>query len=49
MAVDEIKGSSPFGTSTITDGDGSRQPSAIELESAKYQAAHVARIAAKLG
>ncbi|MDB5524780.1 MAG: wrbA [Rhizobium sp.] len=45
--VDEIKGSSPYGASTITGGDGSRQPSEIELEAARYQGAHVARIAAK--
>jgi NAD(P)H dehydrogenase (quinone) len=48
MGVDEIKGGSPYGASTITDGDGSRQPSAIELEGAKYQGAHVAKLAAKL-
>lgn len=48
MGVDEIKGGSPYGASTITDGDGSRQPSAVELEAAKYQGAHVAKIAAKL-
>ncbi|CCM75397.1 NAD(P)H:quinone oxidoreductase type IV [Rhizobium mesoamericanum] len=49
MGLDEIKGGSPYGASTITDGDGSRQPSAIELEAARYQGAHVAKIAAKLG
>ncbi|MNE78157.1 p-benzoquinone reductase [compost metagenome] len=48
MGVDEIKGGSPYGASTITDGDGSRQPSAIELEGAKYQGAHIAKLAAKL-
>jgi len=48
MGVDEIKGGSPYGASTITDGDGSRQPSAIELEGARYQGRHVAQIAAKL-
>ena len=48
MGLDEIKGGSPYGASTITDGDGSRQPSEIELEAAKYQGAHVAKIAAKL-
>jgi NAD(P)H dehydrogenase (quinone) len=46
--VDEIKGGSPYGASTITDGDGSRQPSAVELEGARYQGRHVAQIAAKL-
>ncbi|PLU56842.1 NAD(P)H:quinone oxidoreductase, type IV [Sinorhizobium medicae] len=29
-------------------GDGSRQPSAVELEAARFQGAHVAKIAAKL-
>ena len=46
--VDEVKGGSPYGASTIADGNGSRQPSAVELEGAKFQGAHVARIAAKL-
>ncbi|MBK1868223.1 NAD(P)H:quinone oxidoreductase [Taklimakanibacter albus] len=48
MGVDEIKGGSPYGASTITDGDGSRQPSAVELDGARYQGRHVAQIAAKL-
>jgi NAD(P)H dehydrogenase (quinone) len=48
MGVDEIKGGSPYGASTITDGDGSRQPSEVELEGARFQGAHVAKIAAKL-
>ena len=48
MGVDEIKGGSPYGASTITDGDGSRQPSAVEQEGAKFQGAHVAKLAAKL-
>jgi NAD(P)H dehydrogenase (quinone) len=45
--VDEIKGGSPYGASTITGGDGSRQPSETELEAARYQGAHVAKIAAR--
>lgn len=48
MGVEAVKGGSPYGASTITDGDGSRQPSEIELEAAKFQGAHVAKIAAKL-
>ncbi|MBB5751933.1 NAD(P)H:quinone oxidoreductase [Prosthecomicrobium pneumaticum] len=48
MGVEEVKGGSPYGAATITGGDGSRQPSAIELEAARYQGAHVAKIAAKL-
>ena len=46
--VEEVKGGSPYGASTITDGDGSRQPSAVELEAARFQGAHVAAIAAKV-
>lgn len=46
--MDEILGGSPYGASTITGGDGSRQPSEIELEGARYQGAHVAKITAKL-
>ena len=48
MGVDEVKGGSPYGASTITDGDGSRQPSKVELDAARFQGAHVAKIAAKL-
>ncbi len=48
MGVGEVKGGSPYGASTIADGDGSRQPSQIELEGARYQGRHVATIAAKL-
>jgi len=48
MGADEIKGGSPYGATTITDGDGSRQPSAVELEGAKFQGAHIAKLAAKL-
>ncbi len=48
MGVDEIKGGSPYGATTITDGDGSRQPSQVELDGARFQGAHVAKIAAKL-
>lgn len=48
MGLDEIKGGSPYGASTITGGDGSRMPSDIELAGARYQGRHVAQIAAKL-
>lgn len=48
MGVTEVMGNSPYGASTITDGDGSRMPSAIELDGARYQGKHVAGIAAKL-
>ena len=48
MGVSEIMGNSPYGASTITGGDGTRQPSAIELDGARFQGRHVAQIAAKL-
>ncbi|MDH6268946.1 NAD(P)H dehydrogenase (quinone) [Rhizobium sp. SG_E_25_P2] len=48
MGVDAVKGGSPYGATTITDGDGSRQPSEVELEGAKFQGAHIAKLAAKL-
>ncbi len=44
----EISGGTPYGASTIAGADGSRQPSANELEGARYQGRHVARIAAEL-
>ena len=45
---DEVKGASPYGASTVAGGDGSRQPSPIELEAARFQGAHVAEIARKI-
>ena len=48
MRMDEITGCSPYGASTITGGDGSRQPSANELAAARFQGGHVAKIAAKV-
>jgi NAD(P)H dehydrogenase (quinone) len=48
MGVGEITGCSPYGASTITGGQGERMPSGNELAGARFQGAHVARIAAKL-
>jgi NAD(P)H dehydrogenase (quinone) len=48
MGVKEVHGGSPYGATTITDGDGSRQPSQIELDAARYQGRHIAEIAIKL-
>ena len=48
MGHDVIRGGSPYGASTVTGGDGSRMPSEQDLEAAKFQGAHVAKIAAKL-
>ncbi len=48
MSMAEITGGSPYGSSTIAAGDGSRQPSENELAIARFQGRHVAQIAAKL-
>jgi len=48
MGLGEILGGSPYGASTIAGGDGSRKPSQIELDGAKFQGRHVAEITAKL-
>ena len=48
MTLDEISGGSPYGVTTIAGGDGSRQPSANELDLARFQGRHVAEITAKL-
>ena len=49
MGVGEITGCSPYGASTIAGGKGERMPSENELAGARFQGAHVAKIAQKLG
>ena len=44
----EITGGTPYGASTMAGSDGSRQPSANELEIARFQGRHVADIARRL-
>ncbi|MBI5130504.1 MAG: NAD(P)H:quinone oxidoreductase [Rhodopseudomonas palustris] len=46
--IDEMTGGAPYGATTITGGDGSRQPSATELAGARYQGKSVAETAIKL-
>ena len=48
MRLDEVTGGAPYGATTITGGDGSRQPSASELEGARFQGRQVAEVANKL-
>ncbi|MEA1013704.1 NAD(P)H:quinone oxidoreductase [Sphingosinicella sp. LY1275] len=48
MTLDEITGGAPYGATTIAGGDGSRQPSANELEGARFQGRLVAEVAKKL-
>ena len=48
MRIDEITGGSPYGATTIAGGRGERLPSENELEGARFQGEHVAKLAAKL-
>jgi NAD(P)H dehydrogenase (quinone) len=48
MTLDEIVGGSPYGATTIAGGAGQRQPSALDLEGAKYQGKLIAQTAQKL-
>jgi len=48
MSVDEIVGGAPYGATTVAGGDGSRQPTEIDLAGARHQGELVARTAAKL-
>lgn len=48
LDMSEINGGSPYGASTIADADGSRQPSQLELDIARFQGRHVADIASRL-
>ncbi|RZJ46025.1 MAG: NAD(P)H:quinone oxidoreductase [Brevundimonas sp.] len=46
--LDEVAGGTPYGASTIAGGDGSRQPSALELDGARHQGRRIAATAARL-
>ena len=46
--MSEITGGTPYGATTLAGADGSRQPSANELDIARYQGKHVAELASKL-
>src|SRR6266545_1823330 len=48
MTLDEITGGSPYGATTIAGGDGSRLPTANELQGARYQGRKIAETANKL-
>ena len=48
MGLAEIHGLAPYGATTISGGDGSRQPSKIDLDGARFLGKHVAEIANKL-
>lgn len=46
--LDEIKGGSPYGASTIAGNEGERFPSEQELKMVRFQGKHVAGLATKL-
>jgi NAD(P)H dehydrogenase (quinone) len=46
--IDEVTGGSPYGASTITGADGKRMPSENELEGARFQGEHIARLAKQM-
>jgi NAD(P)H dehydrogenase (quinone) len=48
LEMGEVTGGTPYGATTITRGDGTRQPSENELDGARFQGRHVAEITAKL-
>ncbi|MBU9611819.1 NAD(P)H:quinone oxidoreductase [Burkholderia multivorans] len=48
VKMNEITGGTPYGATTLAGADGSRQPSANELDIARYQGKHVAELAVKL-
>ena len=48
MRLDQVTGGAPYGATTITSGDGSRQPSETELAGARYQGKTIAETAIKL-
>jgi NAD(P)H dehydrogenase (quinone) len=48
MGHTEVMGNSPYGASTVAGGDGSRKPSKVELDGARWQGRHIAEVAEKL-
>ena len=44
----EVAGGTPYGATTIAGGKGERQPSATDLDGARYQGRRIAEVAAKL-
>jgi NAD(P)H dehydrogenase (quinone) len=48
MTIDQMHGCSPYGATTIAGSQGQRQPSAIELDGARFQGKLIATTANKL-
>lgn len=47
MTLNEIVGSSPYGATTVADGQDQRQPSQTELKAARFQGRLVAQAVAR--
>lgn len=48
LNVDEVVGGAPYGATTVAGGDGSRQPTEIDLAGARHQGELIAQTAIKL-
>jgi len=48
LDISQAKGGSPLGAGMLAGGDGSRQPSEIELSMATFQGKHVAEITKRM-
>lgn len=48
MTIDEVVGGSPYGATTVSGGQGQRQPSVIELDGARHQGRLIAETAKKV-
>ena len=48
LTLDAVHGGAPYGATTLAGGDGSRQPSEIELDGARYLGRRLANTANKL-
>ena len=48
LDLSAVHGGTPYGATTIAAGDGSRQPSDIDLGGARYQGQRIAELAAKV-
>jgi len=47
-AGDAVSGGSPYGATTLAGPDGARQPTPLELETARLQGRHAAALGARL-
>lgn len=48
LRIDEVTGGAPYGATTITAPDGTRMPSANELDGARFQGHHIAQVTTAL-